>query len=1041
MKKDQKTLLYEVLSKTAAMTGDGFIGISESTRRKVAKGLIYEDVSLEDFDLIRDFVLHEAAWDHTKFTTKEEINAEIARLQDAKRADLPSIAYENIDNHLQTLRDKLMEFGDGTINEGLVKFIKKILNKKKKKTIEDELEDEKNKITARRNLFGVTEEVTFEDVCDVMLESVLDPINKIRCPEIFDKNDVMRPKVRSFINNMVDKFKEHVNFPLNIRNIYMIGSSTGYQYSLTSDIDIEIELGIEAKQKWDIIPIVPKGTFLPGTQKPLNIFILCKDETYDFDKAENVYDIINNKWLKKTDKKDLEIPYQYIRDLASFFMNGCDLSISNYEKDIRELDEYIALDPEKQEISVKEKFEAIDRKLIDVKNDVDQMKMAHHVIFAFENEGYEGNPFKISIQGIDDPDPRYSINNLVYKMLDKHGYNDKMKDIVKYGSAKVKEVEKYISENKDKTLQEARRDTAPNHCRGCGCPTDPGEYICDDCRKKEEAERKKKEIEAHDKKAASANQVTKRRDQNPGQLEFTFESAITEDKEYTKYIKGHIKNLKSGFRWMKKYIPEIFPNGYFNKENRNIRKAIRTHDKSKWDKEEYKAYSDFQHVRSMNLTDKEYDAKKNEFNAAWNHHQKGNKHHWQYWILTNADGSTKVLDMPYENIIEMICDWWTFSWKENNLHAIFDWYEKNKGKMVLSPKTKSTVENILNKMKAKIKELEKENKLEESIMIITEAADETIFDNLTESLFLEFMGEFKDRQHIKSISDKLYVCLPIKYDSYISVKNTQNTPTLWVTPYIGMASLYAIRSKDCDHIFRSLGKWNLGFREYGKIAKTSKIPLKNIHVYFRNNPNFKDIVIKDAKSYIYEIDAKKYKDNIFRFSFMDPNQNNEYVILDLDKIEFIKRTEIRSNIYFSSGEDDLYESVNILESSNRLTTKKEDLPDVQTGEAFKVTFYDNGKYIGEASVSDDYDGDKLCFIYNVEVKKELRGQGYGTKIMKYMIEKYHVKSLQVEQDNNVAIHLYKKLGFRETGKVRVNKNRVDIRMELPNKKRLEEYND
>ena len=526
MKKDQKTLLYEVLSKTAAMTGDKFMAVSESTRRKVSRGLIYEDVSLEDFDLIRDHILSETSWDHTKFTTKEEIDAEISRLELAKQRDLPSMAYENIDKHIEELRNKLMDFGDSTINEGLIKTIKNIIKRKKnqnKDPYEKEYEKEKNKEIARRNLY-MREDVTFEDVCDVMLESVLDPINKIRCPEIFDKNDMMRPKVRAFINGMVDKFKEHVNFPLNIRNIYMIGSSTGYQYSLTSDIDIEIELGIEAKQKWDIIPIVPKGTFLPGTQKPLNIFILCKDESYDFDKAENVYDIINNKWLKKTDKKDLEIPYQYIRDLASFFMNGCDLSISNYEKDVRELDEYIALDPEKQEISVKEKFEAIDRKLIDVKNDVDQMKMAHHVIFAFENEGYEGNPFKISIQGIDDPDPRYSINNLVYKMLDKHGYNEKMLGIVKTGRSKIKEVEKYISENKDKSLHEAR-DTAPNHCRECGCPTYAGEYVCDECREKN----KKKDDTP---KQQPGTKVTNNRDQNPGQLQFTFDESINVKKEY-----------------------------------------------------------------------------------------------------------------------------------------------------------------------------------------------------------------------------------------------------------------------------------------------------------------------------------------------------------------------------------------------------------------------------------------------------------------------------------------------------------------------------
>lgn len=195
---------------------------------------------------------------------------------------------------------------------------------------------------------------------------------------------------------------------------------------------------------------------------------------------------------------------------------------------------------------------------------------------------------------------------------------------------------------------------------------------------------------------------------------------------------------------MKKYLPELFPKGYFDKDNRNIRSAIRNHDKSKWGKEEYKPYSDFQEIRKRtDLSDEEYDSYKGEFNKAWNHHQKGNKHHWQYWVLTKADGTNQVLDMPYENIIEMICDWWTFSWKDNNLNAIFEWYEKNKNQMILSSKTRSTVENILNKMKDKIKEQESSGMLKEcevlASLVESEIPDE-FFDYLLE--------ETKDKKQI-----------------------------------------------------------------------------------------------------------------------------------------------------------------------------------------------------------------------------------------------------------------------------------------------------
>ena len=57
--------------------------------------------------------------------------------------------------------------------------------------------------------------------------------------------------------------------------------------------------------------------------------------------------------------------------------------------------------------------------------------------------------------------------------------------------------------------------------------------------------------------------------------------------------------------------------------------------------------------------------------------------------------------MPFEYIIEMICDWWSFSWKSGNMTEIFDWYEKHKD-MKLNPETRKTVKDILAKMKQKL---------------------------------------------------------------------------------------------------------------------------------------------------------------------------------------------------------------------------------------------------------------------------------------------------------------------------------------------------
>ena len=60
--------------------------------------------------------------------------------------------------------------------------------------------------------------------------------------------------------------------------------------------------------------------------------------------------------------------------------------------------------------------------------------------------------------------------------------------------------------------------------------------------------------------------------------------------------------------------------------------------------------------------------------------------------------------MPYDYIVEMICDWWAFSWAQEKLDAIFDWYQEHSKYMKQAPDTRKTVEDILDKIKARLDE-------------------------------------------------------------------------------------------------------------------------------------------------------------------------------------------------------------------------------------------------------------------------------------------------------------------------------------------------
>lgn len=169
---------------------------------------------------------------------------------------------------------------------------------------------------------------------------------------------------------------------------------------------------------------------------------------------------------------------------------------------------------------------------------------------------------------------------------------------------------------------------------------------------------------------------------------------------YDEYIVEHTSNVQRAYDWIKTNLPEILPEGMTAKFDLDC--LIRDHDSSKYEREEYVAYDEYFYGGN-----KSYEVVK-DFNYAWLHHIHNNPHHWQYWILNNDDPEEgeKVLDMPYNYIIEMICDWWSFSWKKGKLDEIFKWYEEHEDHMKLSSYTRDRVESILTKIKAKLEESE-----------------------------------------------------------------------------------------------------------------------------------------------------------------------------------------------------------------------------------------------------------------------------------------------------------------------------------------------
>lgn len=154
--------------------------------------------------------------------------------------------------------------------------------------------------------------------------------------------------------------------------------------------------------------------------------------------------------------------------------------------------------------------------------------------------------------------------------------------------------------------------------------------------------------------------------------------------EYYDYLNQHIGNVqRSYYQFLRDYIQRIYSQDV---EACDI--TIAGHDASKYNDDEFLPYCNYFYPCSG------FEKDEKAFDLAWLAHQHRNPHHWQHWVLMRDSGEKTPVDMPIEEIVNMVCDWHSFSAKDPKSTAD-KWYKDNKSKMLLSDYTRKKVEEFL----------------------------------------------------------------------------------------------------------------------------------------------------------------------------------------------------------------------------------------------------------------------------------------------------------------------------------------------------------
>lgn len=168
---------------------------------------------------------------------------------------------------------------------------------------------------------------------------------------------------------------------------------------------------------------------------------------------------------------------------------------------------------------------------------------------------------------------------------------------------------------------------------------------------------------------------------------------------YNEYIDRHKNAVEAAFLWLRASVWDevvyILPDPVVSELY--MQTIIEEHDLSKYEPNEYEPYDNFFYgERTQEICDA--------FDKAWLDHIHVNPHHWQYWVLIKDEGGLSPLEMRDEYILEMICDWWSFSWNRyldsspadfSLLYGVFDWYEEHKERQMMAPNTRDKVERLL----------------------------------------------------------------------------------------------------------------------------------------------------------------------------------------------------------------------------------------------------------------------------------------------------------------------------------------------------------
>ncbi len=254
-------------------------------------------------------------------------------------------------------------------------------------------------------------------VYNSLFESVVHISKDALDPTVFTITPGGEPILQESVRIQILKDVDDIRMAIPVVNFFMIGSILTKNYSEDSDIDVTVEVDAQLIDSIATSELMHKLTLLngklaSGTTHPINYYLITSE--FDVDKAEAVYDVVNNKWIKQPKEYDVDVDKWYNKFQDT--LKSIDIATGEIRRDLIDLDEIKALNSKSKKslrFVIKQKLSQIEELLKHLVSTYKDIKLLRKMAFdRFKT------PQEIHLYGTANHLPE----NILYKLLEKYYY-------------------------------------------------------------------------------------------------------------------------------------------------------------------------------------------------------------------------------------------------------------------------------------------------------------------------------------------------------------------------------------------------------------------------------------------------------------------------------------------------------------------------------------------------------------------------------------------------------------------------------------------